>query len=38
MYPLPRGANFRRAKTLWELADMVRVLEDWENNQAQKSN
>jgi hypothetical protein len=20
MYPLPRGANFRRAKTLWELA------------------
>jgi hypothetical protein len=23
---------------LWELADMVKVLEDWENNQAEKSN
>ena len=23
---------------LWELADMVKVLEDWENNQGQKSN
>ena len=23
---------------LWELADMVKVLEEWENNQAQKSN
>ncbi|HEX5325045.1 MAG TPA: IS1 family transposase, partial [Acetobacteraceae bacterium] len=23
---------------LWELADMVKVLEEWENNQDQKSN
>jgi len=26
------------SKTLWELADMVRVLEEWENNQGRKSN
>jgi IS1 family transposase len=25
-------------QTLWELEDMVKVLEDWENNQGQKSN
>jgi IS1 family transposase len=26
------------SKTLWELSDMVKVLEDWENNQEEKSN
>jgi len=25
-------------ETLWELVDMVKVLEAWENNQGQNSN